>query len=202
MTVRNHENSTDSTDATNLAFCEMIQLLSQCHRQLRRVLSDRLGPLRLSDTEFLALWLCQQAEPRGLVQRDLADALGVSPPQVSVLVERLRQQKLLSSRRCRLDRRRQLWGIDHAGCRLLARIGTELRELSVMFDRSLSGAQQSELTALLRRLAAMDGSEPAQASEVTADDTAAVPLRLYRPDEDKINGVTEAHDVAAVRKTA
>jgi hypothetical protein len=43
MLGNGNENTDELADAATRAFCEMIQLLSQCHRQLRRMLSDRLS---------------------------------------------------------------------------------------------------------------------------------------------------------------
>jgi DNA-binding MarR family transcriptional regulator len=80
----------------------------------------------------------------GLVQRDLAEALGVSPPQMSGLVERLRQQKLLTSRRCPLGPSPAAVGPGHAGCRLLTQVCAELKQLTVSFDRSISPQQQQD----------------------------------------------------------
>jgi hypothetical protein len=70
----------EAADAAPFVLGETIQLLWQCHRRLRRMLSERLTGTGLSDTEFLVLWLCHRSEPQGLAQRDLAEALGVSPP--------------------------------------------------------------------------------------------------------------------------
>ena len=201
MLGNGNENAGEPADAASLALCEMIQLLSQCHRQLRRTLSDRLSGWGLSDTDFLVLWLCHRAEPRGLVQRDLAEALGISPPQMSGLVERLRQQGLLTSRRCPLDRRRQLWGIDVAGCRLLTQVCAELKQLTVSFEQFLSPQQQQGLTALLRDLAKIDAVSHVAAGNPATDAKAAAPLRLYRPDKQDTSGIMEAPHAATVRKT-
>jgi DNA-binding Lrp family transcriptional regulator len=132
----------------------------------------------------------------------LAEALGVSPPQMSSLVERLRQQGLLSGRRCPLDRRRQLWRTDLAGCDLLARICAELRELTVSLDRSLSAQQQQGLTELLRRLAGVDGLNPASANPGTADAADSPPLRVFQPDRQDNHCAMEAQYAAVPRKTA
>jgi DNA-binding MarR family transcriptional regulator len=187
-----------------LALCETVQLLAQCHRQLRRLLSDRLGVLGLNDSEFMVLWLCQQAEPRGWVQRDLAAALGISPPQISGLVERLRQQGWLTSRRCQLDRRRQVWGIEPEGSRLLARIGDDLQDLTASLDCSLSARRQTELTTLLRELAGWGAACPASAVKSGGDVAESSPLRLYWPDcapQKQEEDREEMHDAIAMRKT-
>jgi DNA-binding MarR family transcriptional regulator len=201
MLGNENELSDEPADAATRAFCEMLHLLAQCHRQLRWMLADRLSSFGLSDTDFLVLWLCRRAEPQGLVQRDLAEALGVSPPQMSGLVERLRQQKLLTSRRCPLDRRRQLWGLDLAGCRLLAQVCTDLKPLTVSFDQSISPQQQQVLSEWLRELAKIDTASPMAAGSPAEDAKAAGPLRLYRPATQDSDGITEAQHAAAVRRT-
>jgi DNA-binding MarR family transcriptional regulator len=182
----------EAAEAAPFVLGETIQLLWQCHRRLRRMLSERLTGTGLSDTEFLVLWLCHQSEPQGLAQRDLAEALGVSPPLMSGLVERLRQQKLLTGRRCQLDRRRQLWCTDDEGCRLLTRICAELQQLAASLDQSMSAQQQQMLTTLLRSLAAANAANPASSSGVEPGPTAAgPPLRVFQPDEPPTSLATE-----------
>ncbi len=161
-----------------LALCDTVQLLSQCHRQLRRILSDRLGVLGLNDTEFMVLWLCQQAEPQGWVQRDLAASLGISPPQISSLVERMRQQGWLVSRRCQLDRRRQVWGIAAEGSLLLATIGDDLQALTASLDGCLSARQQTELNSLLRELAGWSAVCAASTAKSDNDRSQTLKLRI------------------------
>lgn len=204
MVPEAREHREDQHRGGPMALCETVQLLAQCHRQLRRLLSDRLVVLGLNDSEFLVLWLCQQAEPQGRVQRDLAAALGISPPQISILVERLRQQGWLTSRRCPLDRRRQVWGIEPEGSRLLARIGDDLQDLTASLDRSFSNRQQTELTTLLRELAGWGAACLASAVKSSADAAESSPLRLYRPDrppQQQEEHREEMHDAIAMRKT-
>jgi len=178
---------TGAADPASFALGETIQLLSQCHRRLRRMLAERLGGWVLSDTEFLVLWLCQRAGSQGLAQRELADSLGVSAPQMSGLVERLRQRKLLTSRRCRLDRRRQLWIVDVDGQQLLIQISRDLEHLTATLDRSLSPQQRQLLTSLLRRLADMDIDKPA--------------LKVFQPRDEEFNRGRETDDASAPRTT-
>ncbi|MCL4204347.1 MAG: MarR family winged helix-turn-helix transcriptional regulator [Pirellulaceae bacterium] len=182
----------ESADAVPFALGETIQLLWQCHRRLRRMLSERLNGTGLSDTEFLVLWLCHQSGPQGLAQRDLAESLGVSPPLMSGLVERLRQQKLLTGRRCQLDRRRQLWCTDTEGCRLLTRICADLQQLVVSLDQSISAQQQQMLTTLLRSLAEANAAFSASSDDGASGPTAVVsPLRVFQPDEHPTSLATE-----------
>lgn len=181
------DTSAGAAHPASFALGETIQLLSQCHRRLRRMLAERLGGWGLGDTEFLVLWLCQRAGAQGLAQRDLADSLGVSAPQMSGLVERLRQRKLLTSRRCRLDRRRQLWIIDAEGQQLLVQISHDLEQLTASLDRSLSPQQRQLLTSLLRSLADMELEQPA--------------LKVFRPSDEEFNHVREADDARAPRTT-
>lgn len=158
---------------------EVIQLLSQCHRRLRRLLAERLSRWELNDTEFLVLWLCRQSADHGLAQHDLAETLGVSPPHVSGLVERLRERGLLTGRRCRLDRRRQLWFLDEAAQQLLQEIRSELEQLAGALDQHLAVPQRQTLISLLRNLSLVG----------TGTD-----LRLFDPDEQEETSGMEASD--------
>src|SRR5688500_1434487 len=74
------------------ALLMVIHRVSSAGRALRRVLADQATSVGLSDAEVLVVWLCG---PRGMVQGDLATAIGVSPALMSGTVERLRQQGLI-----------------------------------------------------------------------------------------------------------
>jgi DNA-binding MarR family transcriptional regulator len=137
----------------NPALGEMIQLLSQCHRRLRHMLAEQLRRWELGDNEFLVLWLCNRASEHGVAQGELAEALGISAAHMSGLVERLRCRTLLTGRRCRLDRRRQLWFVDTPGQRLLEKIGREIDQLANALERCLPLPQQQLLVSLLGNLA-------------------------------------------------
>ncbi len=83
-------------DSAGDALVELTYEVARCHRLLRAWLTRRLGSRSIGDQDFWVLWLCRRAAPDGVVQHELAAAVGVSAAQMSGLVERLRQQGLLS----------------------------------------------------------------------------------------------------------
>lgn len=106
-------------------------------RRLRRLLAECVAPWQLNEQEFLLLWLCGQ-ESEGLGQGELATALGVSPAQMSTLVERLRKRGLIAVERSSHDRRRQVWQIAPPGASLLAEASAALETLAEQLDRELA----------------------------------------------------------------
>src|SRR5262245_11571676 len=70
-------------DATLLV---LIHRVSSAGRALRRLLAVQAVAIGLSDAELLVVWLCTS---RGMIQGDLATAIGVSPALMSGTVERL-----------------------------------------------------------------------------------------------------------------
>lgn len=93
----------------------LVQATANCGRQLRRALADLAAPAELSDTECLILWACCEAPPEGQGQHELISLIGVSPAQLSGLVERLGAQGWIASRRPAHDRRRQYWRLTPQG---------------------------------------------------------------------------------------
>src|SRR6187397_1426750 len=65
---------------------------STASRHLRRRIAEATSELDLSETELVIVWLCSGG---GRVQVDLAAATGISPAQMSGLVERLRSRGLV-----------------------------------------------------------------------------------------------------------
>jgi len=131
---------------------EMLRLVSQCERELRRVLAGRVRHLAISDAELLVLWLCYEARELGIAQNELAATVGVSAAQMSGLVERLRQRGLLIANRCARDRRRQYWRLTDEGNRTLNEIRSDFAGVSVALNRHLSVDEQKLLASLLERL--------------------------------------------------
>ena len=88
-----------------------------------------------------------------LSMNSLAEALGMSPGQVSSLVERLRSRDLLESNRSTSDRRRRLWRLTSAGRDCLADAGRVLAERAGDLNRHLNPSEQDLLRDLLQRVA-------------------------------------------------
>jgi DNA-binding MarR family transcriptional regulator len=155
----------------------LVHWAGHASRRLRRLLAECVAPWQLNEQEFLLLWLCGQ-ERAGLGQGELATALGVSPAQMSTLVERLRKRGLIAVERSLHDRRRQMWQIAQPGVSLLGEANAALESLAQRLDRELAAGDPSarELTAsdatvgddFLRRLAGLSADGPG--------------LRLFDPD--------------------
>jgi DNA-binding MarR family transcriptional regulator len=92
-------------------------------RRCQRAMLAALQEVQLTDTQLLVLWGIDQLSPSvaggGVAQSEVAQSLGISPAQVSGLVEQLRRQADLDSRRAPYDRRQQLWQLTDLGCERL-----------------------------------------------------------------------------------
>jgi DNA-binding MarR family transcriptional regulator len=127
----------------------LVHWTSAASRQLRRRLSEVASGIDLSDAELLVLWLCHGG---GQVQVDLAATLGISPAQMSGLVERLRARELVAMHRSATDRRRQVWRTTAAGETLLKQAAGHLGALADAVDGGLSTTEQQTIELLCRRL--------------------------------------------------
>lgn len=132
----------------------LIHWLSAAGRQLRRKLADVAAESDLSDSELLVVWLCGG---EGRVQVELAAAVGVSPAQMSGLVERLGQRGLVAMNRPARDRRRQVWKTAPAGRELLASLAAPLQSFAASLECRLATHEQRLLQELCEQLASTDG---------------------------------------------
>lgn len=147
--------STDGPDAaTALAadssrqWAEIARLLTHSQRCLQRLTCE----LEPSESEWVLLWVCSEAPTEGMAQVAFAGALGVSPAQVSVNVERLREQGWLESNRCANDRRRRLWRLTDAGRQVLKQAGRELTERLSALEFEVSVEELNAVRTLLGKL--------------------------------------------------
>jgi DNA-binding MarR family transcriptional regulator len=87
-----------------------------------RLLARWAERYQLSESELQILWcLCGVVGP-GVDQTTLATQLALSPPQVSVCVEKLRARGLIVTCEARGDRRRRLWQLSAIGSSVLQEI--------------------------------------------------------------------------------
>ncbi|MCI0357424.1 MAG: MarR family winged helix-turn-helix transcriptional regulator [Planctomycetaceae bacterium] len=162
--------SLDQTVPPDASLLVVIHRVSSAGRALRRMLADQATAVGLSDAELLVVWLCA---PRGMVQGDLATAIGVSPALMSGTVERLRQQGLIEMHRVPVDRRRQVWRTTDSGQHLLDALRPALASLASKIESRLPAAELAlardlceRLTAITQDIAAQDLAEgPATARE-------------------------------------
>jgi DNA-binding MarR family transcriptional regulator len=128
----------------------LVHWTSTAGRHLRRRLAEVAEVLALSDTELLVVWLCSG---NGRVQVDLAASIGISPAQMSGMVERLRSRGLVAMHRLAMDRRRQVCRTSPAGQMLLVDAARHLNELTACVRRGLNIDEQQTAQALCERLA-------------------------------------------------
>jgi DNA-binding MarR family transcriptional regulator len=127
----------------------LIHRVSSAGRALRRLLADQATAVGLSDAEVLVVWLCA---PRGMVQGDLATAIGVSPALMSGTVERLRQQGLIEMHRVPVDRRRQVWRTTDRGQHLLDALRPVLIVLAEQIEARMPATELAAARDLCQRL--------------------------------------------------
>lgn len=132
---------------------ELVRQTSSAGRALRRLLADEAAAEGLNDAELLIIWLCAGGNSPGVVQGELASAIGVSPALMSGTVERLRSRELIARHRSPIDRRRQVWQTTGLGQACLTRLRGRLAALSAALEQRMTSSQQRETQALCERLA-------------------------------------------------
>lgn len=156
-------------DAHAERLLRLVHWTSAASRQLRRRLAEVALAIDLSDAELLVVWL---GRGDGHVQFELASAIGISPAQMSGLVERLRVRGLVAMHRLANDRRRQVWRTSPAGEALLGEVARQLDELAVAISGTLSTDQQQAVESLCQRLVeavSHGGRRPHSGSSRTGD---------------------------------
>jgi DNA-binding MarR family transcriptional regulator len=101
-------------------------------------------------------------------QLELAQRMGMSPAQISGLVEVLRQRALLVSERSPRDRRRQTWRLTAAGEKVLIALDTQLEARAVACRDPISGITLGEMSLSIQGIEAFLGK--------LSDATAIAPL--------------------------
>ncbi len=147
-------------------WAELAQALLLGSRALRKRIARLTRPHNLTDTEFLVLCCCRRGGGE-IPQSLIADSLGLSPAQVSVITEKLRAAELVGVQRGTHDRRKQYCVLTEQGEALERRLAAELRE-----DLPQSGIRigQVDLDQLLTLLDALV-SKPSEAVPTPADES-------------------------------
>ena len=118
----------------------------------RRVFQRHIGtPLELRPVEFTVLVLL--LGNAGATPKQLARTLGVSPPNVTVLVDRLVERGLLQRQRCDLDGRAMNLRLTDAGADLARRAQRVSLTMEGGLLAPLSVAERAMLGELLHKLA-------------------------------------------------
>jgi MarR family transcriptional regulator, 2-MHQ and catechol-resistance regulon repressor len=144
----------EAAEPSNDRLLRLVERTSSAGRALRRLLADQAAAVQLSDAELLVVWLCSESACHGMVQGDLAVAIGVSPALMSGLVQRLLERGLIEMQRSTVDRRRQVWRTTAGGRALLAALRPVLGSLAQQLDRQVSASDQLAVQGLCERLSA------------------------------------------------
>ena len=136
-------------------------------RQLRRQLAEAAAAFELTDNELLVIWLCRG---NGRVQVELASAIGVSPAQMSGVVERLGTRGLVAMHRPSVDRRRQVWQTSPSGQSLLNAVAPRLDALADALEVGLVSGEQAAAADLCEKLADAAGYERRTAAKAETHD--------------------------------
>ena len=126
--------------------------ITQANVSSRKVFTRHIGePYKLSPVEFTILQLV--AHNRDATQKQLSQALAVSAPNVTTLVDRMAERELLTRVRNETDRRSQQVRLTRKGAALVR----EVREISLTMERDLlkhlSEAERGILIELLQKVA-------------------------------------------------
>src|SRR5690606_6209225 len=113
----------------------IIRQLSICSREMRRQLSHVSVSFGVSDTEVLLLASLASGGPAGLAQTQLATSVGLSPGQVSGLVERLQACGWIALAPVATDRRRHAWRLTASGTELVHQVWQAFGNEAARWDR-------------------------------------------------------------------
>lgn len=132
--------------AHNLGF-----LLSRASGLAVRSTNDALEAEGLRVRQYTVLSMAADAD-EGISQRDLAEAIGLNPSQVVLLVDELTASGLVERRPSPTDRRTKLIAATSAGRAALERSDDRVQQGLQYHLRDLSPAEQATLRRLLERI--------------------------------------------------
>ncbi|MGP8248192.1 MAG: MarR family winged helix-turn-helix transcriptional regulator [Bryobacteraceae bacterium] len=119
--------------------------------EVRRRLDRVLAPLELRSRDF---WLLQIAGSGDFSQHEIADVFGLDPSSIVAMLDSLERRGLLRRERNPRDRRVQWVRRTDTGDRVFARAWPRAQRAEARQLALLSAADQSQLLAAMRKLAA------------------------------------------------
>ncbi|MCW5665270.1 MAG: MarR family transcriptional regulator [Piscinibacter sp.] len=126
--------------------------LAQAAITTTRVFSERVGqPSELRPVEFTILTLVH--ENPGVSARQLADALAVTPPNITMWIDKLERRGLIERERSTTDRRAQHIRTTPAGTTLARQSVEQVLEGEQTTLAALSPAERAMLIELLHKVA-------------------------------------------------
>lgn len=126
--------------------------LAQADIPAKKAFVKYIGPLGLRPVEYTILALLMSNQD--VTQKQLSQALSVSAPNMTIILDRLEEKKWIRRTRSETDRRMQIIALTDEGCDLMQRA----EEISISMEkeilRHLSPAEQAILFELLQKVAA------------------------------------------------
>lgn len=126
--------------------------LTQANIPVRRIFARNIGePLQLSPVEFTVISLL--AHNGEVTHKQLSQALAASAPNVTALLDRLEERRLLVRVRSQTDRRSQYIHLTRQGAALARKAIAVSRTMEHDLLRHLSDAERAILFELLQKVA-------------------------------------------------
>lgn len=126
--------------------------IAQADIPIKKAFIKYLGPLGMRPVEYTVLTLVMSNE--NVTQKQLSQALSVSAPNMTLLLDRLEERGLLRRTRSETDRRMQMIDLTEAGLELMRRAEPISVSMEKEILRHLSPAEQAILFELLQKVAA------------------------------------------------
>ncbi len=124
--------------------------VARANIRMLRAFHAHLGEVALRPAEFSALVLI--ASNPGINQKQLGDALDISPPNLAVMLDQLSGRGLLKRVRSSVDRRLQHPHLTRSGEKLLEQANQLAATMEQQILEVLTGAERAILIELLQKL--------------------------------------------------
>jgi len=121
-------------------------------RTILKALNEELAPLGVTFAQVQVLgWI---AVEQGLSQAELAQRMGIEPPTLAGLLDRMEKSRWIARRPCPSDRRRKLVEVGPAAGPVWSRITEAARRVRARATRGIPPARLREVKDTLERLRA------------------------------------------------
>jgi len=124
--------------------------ITRAQLQVHRKLVEHLQTVSLRPVEYSILVLIDSNH--GINQRQIGDTLGISPPNLVGVINRLIKKRLMRRVRSRLDRRVQHLHLTAEGARLLVEADAIVGQFEQSLLSAIGGTGHKQLERALRRI--------------------------------------------------
>jgi len=120
-------------------------------RNWRTLLDQRLAPLGLTQTRWMTLYGLEHAGP-GLMQRELAEIIGVEAPSLVRTLDQLAKQGLVERRGCKDDRRSKRIFLTPAAAPLLTKIRDIVSNVRIELMEGIDAEEISRMLGVFNKM--------------------------------------------------